>query len=76
MKLRYSCFVFLISIFPTLAAAAPVHIVANDKGFDAPAKISAGMRHILFDNHGHDIHEVMFVKLPKGMTAAEHLTQV
>jgi uncharacterized cupredoxin-like copper-binding protein len=53
-----------------------VHIVATDNAFDAPAKISAGMRHILFDNHGHEIHEVMFVRLPKGMTAADYVAQV
>jgi hypothetical protein len=41
-----------------------------------PLKISAGTRHILFDHHGHDIHEVMFVKLPKGMTAADYVAQV
>jgi hypothetical protein len=65
-----------IAILPMFAAAAPVHIVANDKGFEAPARINAGMRHVLFENHGHDIHEVMFVKLPKGMTAADYVAQV
>jgi hypothetical protein len=76
MQVRNFCFLILTSIFPMLAAAVPVHIVANDKGFDAPSKISAGMRHILFENHGREIHEVMFVKLPKGMTAADYVAQV
>ncbi len=75
MPLRNSC-LLLLSIFPLLAAAAPVHIVANDDGFEAPARISAGMRHILFENHGHEIHETMFVKLPAGMTAADFLAHV
>src|SRR4051812_24096303 len=76
MYLRNCCFLILMSIFPLLSRAAPVHIVANDKGFDAPARISAGMRHVLFENHGHGIHEVMFVKLPTGMTAADYVAQV
>ena len=53
MQLRNSSFLILISFFPMLAASAPVHIIANDKSFEAPAKISAGMRHILYQNHGH-----------------------
>jgi hypothetical protein len=76
MPVRNPCLLIPASIFPLLAAAAPVHIVANDKGFEAPARISAGTRHILFENHGHDIHEVMFVKLAKGMTAADYVAQV
>ena len=55
-------FLFLFACFP-LFAAEPVRITASDTGFDAPAKISAGMRHVYFENHGKQIHEVMFVKL-------------
>ncbi|HEU4593291.1 MAG TPA: hypothetical protein VFS13_20475 [Steroidobacteraceae bacterium] len=66
----------LFSLFPMLAAAAPVRIVADDAGLQAPARISSGMRHILFENHGKEIHEAMFVKLPKGMTAADYLARV
>lgn len=76
MPFRNSCLLILLSCMPMLAAAAPVRIVANDEGFDAPAKISAGMRHVLFENHGHEIHEVMFVKLPNGMTAGDYVAQV
>lgn len=59
-----------------LAAAAPVRIIADDTGLQAPARISSGMRHILFENRGKEIHEAMFVKLPQGMTASDYLAQV
>src|SRR5262252_5841897 len=46
---------------------APVRIIATDTGFDAPDKVPAGLRHIVFENHGSQIHEGMLVKLPQGM---------
>jgi hypothetical protein len=74
MLLRRS---FLLSaIFPLLATAAPVRIIATDQGFEAPASIDAGMRHVLFENRGREIHEFMFVKLPHGMSAADYAAQV
>ncbi|HET9865142.1 MAG TPA: hypothetical protein VFP37_17000 [Steroidobacteraceae bacterium] len=68
--------ILLLAALPLLATAAPVRIVAHDKGFDAPASIDAGMRHVLFENHGREIHEFMFVKLPPGMSAADYAAQV
>jgi len=70
------CLLIILAILPMCAFAAPVRIVANEQGFEAPAKVSAGMRHILFENRGHAVHAVMFVKLPKGMSAGDYLAQV
>jgi hypothetical protein len=53
-----------------------VPIVAKDDGFDAPARIAAGMRHIVFENRSREIHEAMFVRLPPGMTANDYAAQV
>jgi len=36
----------------------------------------AGLRHIVFENHGSQIHEAMLVKLPDGMTPAAYVDQV
>jgi len=47
----------------------PLRIVATDAGFEAPATTASGLRHIVFENHGKEIHEAMLVKLPGGMTA-------
>ncbi|HYV18777.1 MAG TPA: hypothetical protein VFC25_07090 [Verrucomicrobiae bacterium] len=63
-------------LFPALAIAAPVRIIATDKGFDAPETIPAGMRHVVFENHGTKVHEVMFVKLAEGMSADDYAAQV
>lgn len=73
---RRHIFLLLLSVFPLLATAAPARIVATDTGFDAPASIDAGMRHVIFENHGREIHEVMFVKLPQGMGATDYAAQV
>lgn len=54
-------------------SAAPFRIVANDAGFDAPDKVPAGLRHIVYSNHGSEIHEAMLIKLPQGMTPAGYV---
>src|SRR5262245_21087773 len=59
-----------------LAAAEPVRMVAIDTGFEAPRTLAAGMRHIAFENHGSELHEMMFVRLPPGMSAADYAAQV
>jgi len=65
-----------VLLWPALAMAAPVRIVASEGRIDAPDTIAAGLRHLLYENHGKDIHEAMFVKLPAGMTAADYAAQV
>jgi hypothetical protein len=65
-----------ITLGSTPLMAAPVRIVATDVGFEAPDTIAAGMRHVAFENHGKDIHEVLFTKLAPGMSAEDYLAQV
>ncbi|HET7063431.1 MAG TPA: hypothetical protein VFI49_04080 [Rudaea sp.] len=58
------------------ASRSTFHIVATDLGFEAPTSIPAGLRHILFENHGKGIHEGMLVKLPDGMRAEDYVAAV
>jgi len=51
-------------------------IVATDAGFEAPDAIPIGLRHIIFENHGSEIHEAMLVKLPAAMSAADFQAEV
>ena len=55
---------------------APFRIIANDAGFDAPDAVPAGLRHIVFENRGSEIHEAMLVKLPQGMSVADYVSAV
>jgi hypothetical protein len=54
----------------------PFRIIATDAGFEAPDSVAAGLRHILFENHGSEIHEAMLVKLPKGMSVDDYVAAV
>jgi hypothetical protein len=56
--------------------AAPFRIIATDAGFEAPDRIASGLRHIVFENHGSEIHESMLVKLPPGMSAEDYVAAV
>jgi hypothetical protein len=58
------------------AAPEPFRIVATDAGFEAAATIAPGLRHIVFENHGKEIHEAMLVKLPAGTTADDYVASV
>jgi len=60
----------------TPAKASVFRIVANDGVFDAPHRLSAGLRHIVFENHGTRQHEAMFIKLSEGMTSAAYFDAV
>ena len=53
-----------------------VRIVAVDGKMEAPQTMHPGMRHIIFENHGKQIHEAMFLKLPAGMSVADFQGQV
>jgi hypothetical protein len=57
-------------------APTPFRIAATDRGFEAPARMSAGLRHIVFENHGAQVHEAMLVKLPPGMDADGYVAAV
>jgi hypothetical protein len=54
----------------------PFRIVAIDAGFEAPEHVPSGMRHIIFENHGSEIHEAMLVKLPEGMSPNDYVAAV
>jgi len=56
--------------------ASPFRIIATDSGFEAPDRLAAGMRHIIFENRGSEIHEGMFVKLAEGMSADDYVAAV
>jgi len=36
--------------------APPFRIVPTDAGFEAPDRLAAGLRHIVFENRGSEIH--------------------
>ena len=57
-------------------ATSAFRIVATDSVFEAPPSLSAGLRHIVFENHGRQMHEAMLVKLPDGMTPAAYFAAV
>ena len=72
----------LLALFPcvlfsvgcgTKEETPPVRIVALDRSFEAPQGIAAGLRHIISENRGSEIHEAMFVKLPPGMTTESYV---
>lgn len=54
----------------------PFRIIATDAGFEAPDRVAAGLRHIIFENRGSEIHESMLVKLPKGTAADDYAAAV
>src|SRR5207245_6259695 len=55
---------------------ASLRIIATDAGFDAPDRVPAGLRHIVFENRGSQIHEGMLVKLPQGMSIEDYVSAV
>jgi len=74
---------FAILLFLLLAGCGqkvkevpPFHIIATDSGFEAPAGLAAGMRHIIFENRGSNIHEAMLVRLAKGMSPDDYQAAV
>jgi hypothetical protein len=58
------------------AGAVPLRIIATDARFRMPARIPAGLRHIVFENRGRQIHEAMLVRLPPTMDMAAYLAAV
>src|SRR4029077_20605901 len=70
------CFVSAGCHTKVLETDTSFRIVATDSGFDAPEHIASGMRHIIFENHGSEIHEGMLVKLPQGMSPQDYVAAV
>jgi hypothetical protein len=51
-------------------------IIATDDGLQAPASLAAGLRHVILENRGNQIHEAMFIWLPKGMSVGDYVAAV
>ena len=66
----------LVALPAVAAEPPPLRIVATDAGFEAPATVPAGLRHVAFENRGTQVHEGMFVRLPPGMDAAGYVESV
>lgn len=56
--------------------AGTIHIVATDAGFTAPDQVAAGLRHLVYENRGSQVHEAMLVRLPDGMDASGYVDSV
>lgn len=56
--------------------AEAVRIVATDEKLEVPQTIRPGMRHVIFENHGKQIHEAMFIKLPAAMSVEDFKQRV
>jgi hypothetical protein len=54
----------------------PFRIIATDSGFEAPDSVLPGLRHIVFENRGTEIHEALLVKLPNGVSANDYVAAV
>lgn len=53
-----------------------IAIVVTDTGYVAPDTIPAGVVHLSFENQGEEIHELMFIRLPDGMSADDYAAAV
>jgi hypothetical protein len=58
------------------AGGTPVMIVASDSGFTISDTLHTGLNHLVYENHGRNIHECQFIHLPTGMSAADYVAQV
>jgi hypothetical protein len=53
-----------------------VTYVARDYGFSGPERIPAGLTTVEIINHGQDAHQIQFIKLPAGKTAADFSAEI
>ncbi|TAL09872.1 MAG: hypothetical protein EPO02_09035 [Nitrospirae bacterium] len=62
-----------ITAFAAGSAAGPptVTYTARDFEFDGPEKIAAGWQTVAMLNRGKDLHQIQFLRLPEGKTAAD-----
>jgi hypothetical protein len=61
---------------PTHLAAPVIEIRATDEDIIAPDTVSSGLVHVVFENKGSTMHEVLFVKLPEEMHPQAYLSEV
>lgn len=67
-----------VCLFASFVAngADAFRIVATDEKLEAPKSTRPGMRHIIVENRGKQVHEAMFMKLPAGMSVASFQGQM
>jgi len=58
------------------ASDSTIRIIATDGRYHAPRRVSAGLRHFVFENQGTHQHEAMLIKLPQGMTPKAYFEAV
>jgi hypothetical protein len=50
--------------------------IARDYEFDGPEKIAGGWKTVKIINQGRDLHQIQFIKLPDGRTAADFRVEI
>jgi len=71
-----------IQSITTLAAGSPeeasgdVIYVATDYAFKGPDRLMAGWKTVTIVNRGEDLHQIQFIKLPEGKTAADFRAEI
>lgn len=58
------------------AGPAAVTYTARDYEFDGPGKIAGGWTAVTILNRGEDLHQIQFLKLPEGRTAADFRAEI
>jgi uncharacterized cupredoxin-like copper-binding protein len=58
------------------ATSADVTYTAKDYAFSGPDEIAAGWITVKLLNHGEDLHQLQFIKLPDGKTAKEFTAEI
>lgn len=76
ISLAVACLLSIACHEGVVVKETPFRIIATDTGFDAPKSVPAGLRHIVFENRGSEIHEAMLVKLAEGMTMDGYVAAV
>src|ERR1044071_630964 len=56
--------------------SADVTYVARDYSLTGPDTVPNGMVAVRIRNEGHDLHQIQFIRLPEGKTAAAFSTQI
>jgi len=77
-------FMFMLSLLIALSfaqsitpsAADTVTYTARDYAFDGPETIAAGWKIVALLNEGKDLHQIQFLKLPEGKTAADFRDEI
>jgi len=76
--LRYWQYAFLVSVAKGKSRTRrPSRFGSSRRMPDSkPDRVAAGLRHIVFENRGSEIHEGMLVRLPKGHERDDYVAAV